>query len=124
MLLKGHTLLGKVVGADPVALNNSLAIHGRGAPQALSHTDKKPAAPSFEPETQETEEQLNNRLKGLMNKSKVVLFMKGSPDRPQCGFSRTIVSLLREQETHFDHFDIYTDEAVRQGRPLCVNSPF
>ena len=54
-------------------------------------------------------------MRGLMNQSKVVLFMKGSPNAPQCGFSRQITGLLRDQNVEFSHFDILTDEKVRQG---------
>jgi glutaredoxin-related protein len=39
-------------------------------------------------------ESLNDRLKKLVNKEPVMLFMKGSPDGPRCGFSRTTVELL------------------------------
>jgi glutaredoxin-related protein len=51
-----------------------------------------------------------------MNQSKVVLFMKGSPDVPRCGFSRKICGLLRDKNIEFSHFDILTDESVRQGK--------
>ena len=44
-----------------------------------------------------------------------MLFMKGSPDTPRCGFSRQIVELLREASVPFTHFDNLTDEEVRQG---------
>ena len=41
--------------------------------------------------------------------------MKGEPDAPRCGFSKTIVGLLRERNVRFGTFDILTDDAVRQG---------
>jgi glutaredoxin-related protein len=44
--------------------------------------------------------------------------MKGSPDVPRCGFSRKICGLLRDQKIEFSHFDILTDESVRQGEHL------
>ena len=50
-----------------------------------------------------------------MTQDHVMLFMKGSPDAPRCGFSRQIVGLLREQGVEFGHFDILTDERVRSG---------
>lgn len=50
-----------------------------------------------------------------MNQSKVVLFMKGDPNTPRCGFSRQTVGILNEQGIEFSHFDILTDESVRQG---------
>lgn len=62
-------------------------------------------------------ENLNERLKRLINQQKVMLFMKGSPDNPCCGFSRKIVQILREtpQLSDFGHFDILSDNAVREG---------
>ena len=63
----------------------------------------------------ETPEQLTARLKKLMNMDKRVLFMKGSPEKPQCGFSRQFVAILKERQVEFSHFDIYSDESVRQG---------
>lgn len=50
-----------------------------------------------------------------MAKSDVVLFMKGSPDAPRCGFSRKVVEALEEEGISFSHFDILGDEDVRQG---------
>lgn len=93
-----------------------------GAPKALSTSDKTPvAAPPpvtepTQPESKvETEEELNGRMRGIMNSDKVVLFMKGSPDAPRCGFSRQTVAILRQHEVTFTHFDILQDDAVRQG---------
>ena len=39
----------------------------------------------------------------------------GSPDAPQCGFSRTLVGLLREENIEFSFFDILRDEGIRAG---------
>jgi Grx4 family monothiol glutaredoxin len=39
----------------------------------------------------------------------------GSPDAPQCGFSRTIVGILREENIEFSSFDILRDETIRAG---------
>lgn len=49
--------------------------------------------------------------------------MKGSPDAPQCGFSKTIVGILKEENIAFSHFDILTDEEVRQGLKKFSNWP-
>lgn len=62
-----------------------------------------------------TPQQLEARLKSLITKADVMLFMKGDPSAPQCGFSRQIVALLQEQQIKFDSFDILTDDQVRQG---------
>ena len=50
-----------------------------------------------------------------MEQAAVMLFMKGTPDAPQCGFSRKIVKLLRDQDVKFSSFDILSDESVRSG---------
>ena len=114
--LQGHTLLARIDGADVERLRAEVAKHSRKTPQALSHTDQAPAAPAVAEDTPtETGEELEKRLKGLMEMDKVVLFMKGSPDVPRCGFSRQIVGLLKEQNIQFSHFDILSDESVRSG---------
>jgi hypothetical protein len=101
-----------VKGADATALRAAVNAHDR------VKTDVEPRATSKvklpEP-VQETPEELETRLRRLMNQSKVVLFMKGTPDAPRCGFSRTTCALLKEQNVEFTHFDILTDEDVRQG---------
>ncbi len=45
---------------------------------------------------QSQNETLNDRLEKLINRSKIMLFMKGNPSQPQCGFSRTIVGIMNE----------------------------
>lgn len=71
-------------------------------------------------EEKETQEQLEKRMRGIMNQSKVVLFMKGSPETPRCGFSRRTVALLQDQDVEFTHFDILSDEDVRAGKLIKV----
>ncbi|KAI9434290.1 glutaredoxin [Lactarius indigo] len=118
IVLRGHTLLDRIAGADAKALTEAIAKHinpaggNAVATPPLSKTDKAPATGTT---TTETAEELEGRLRGLMNQAKVVLFMKGSPDVPRCGFSRKICGLLRDQKIEFKHFDILTDESVRQG---------
>ena len=65
-----------------------------------------------------TEEDLNSRLKKLINQEAVMLFMKGTPDEPRCGFSKTIVQILKEHGVKYGHFDILQDQEVRQGMTL------
>jgi Grx4 family monothiol glutaredoxin len=61
------------------------------------------------------EETLDDKLQKLVNRSKVMLFMKGLPSMPRCGFSRQICDILNQQGIDFDAFDILGDEQVRQG---------
>lgn len=120
--LQGHTLLDRVSGADASKLTSLVAKHVRNPPgtSAQSHTDQNPATAT---ESGESSEELNKRLVGLMNQTKVVLFMKGNPDAPRCGFSRRIVALLRDQDVLFSHFDILSDESVRSGLKVLNNWP-
>ena len=41
--------------------------------------------------------------------------MKGEPGAPQCGFSRKIVGILNETEVPYSHFDVLSDDEIRQG---------
>ncbi|KAI0926330.1 hypothetical protein AcW1_008539 [Taiwanofungus camphoratus] len=122
VILRGHTLLGRISGADAPALTDTVAKHVQALPSVkpLSKTDREPEVIS---EKLETQEELNNRLRGLMAKDKVVLFMKGEPDAPRCGFSRRIVTLLRDQGVQFSYFDIFSDESVRSGLKVLNNWP-
>ncbi|KAG6877950.1 hypothetical protein C0993_001568 [Termitomyces sp. T159_Od127] len=119
VVLQGHTLLERISGADAPKLTQAIATYTTGpvVPKPQSTTTQSPAPASDVPETEKTEtpEELEQRMRALMNQSKVVLFMKGSPDAPRCGFSRKITALLKENSVDFTHFDILTDEAVRQG---------
>uniref|UniRef100_A0A915LWV8 Thioredoxin domain-containing protein n=1 Tax=Meloidogyne javanica TaxID=6303 RepID=A0A915LWV8_MELJA len=67
--------------------------------------------------------QLNERLKRLINKERLTLFMKGSPTEPKCGFSQQIVKLLKAHNVQFWTFDILLDEQVRQGLKVYSDWP-
>ena len=51
----------------------------------------------------------------MINSYPVMLFMKGVPSAPKCGFSRTTVELLEQVNCEYGSFDILADDAVRQG---------
>lgn len=54
--------------------------------------------------TQGQKEELNERLEELVKAAPVMLFMKGTPSTPQCGFSRQLVGLLREKGVRYGFF--------------------
>lgn len=58
---------------------------------------------------------LEERLKALINQSKVMIFMKGNRDTPRCGFSKELIRILNETGAAYQTFDILGDEEVRQG---------
>ena len=68
-------------------------------------------------------ESLNDKLARLIGSAKCMLFMKGSPDEPRCGFSRKTCLLLEENGIEFDSFDILSDNEVRQGIKTYSNWP-
>jgi len=54
----------------------------------------------------------------------IVLFMKGTPEAPRCGFSRTVVNLLKEHNVEFKSFDVLENEDLRAGIKVYGNWPF
>ncbi|OIT06441.1 monothiol glutaredoxin-s7, chloroplastic [Nicotiana attenuata] len=62
---------------------------------------------------------LNPNLKDTLDKvvtsQKIVLFMKGTKDFPQCGFSNTVVQILKSLNAPFETINILENEALRQG---------
>ncbi|CAF2047578.1 monothiol glutaredoxin-S14, chloroplastic [Brassica napus] len=59
--------------------------------------------------------QLRDTLEKLVNSEKVVLFMKGTRDFPMCGFSNTVVQILKSLNVPFEDVNILENEMVRQG---------
>lgn len=55
------------------------------------------------------------RIGEMVAKSDVLLFMKGSPLFPQCGFSSRAVAILNHLGAEFDSVDVLQDQGVRQG---------
>ncbi|KAK7086672.1 Glutaredoxin-related protein 5, mitochondrial [Halocaridina rubra] len=51
----------------------------------------------------------------LVANSKVVVFMKGTPDAPRCGFSNAVVQILRMHGVEYDAHNVLANEDVRQG---------
>jgi Grx4 family monothiol glutaredoxin len=68
-------------------------------------------------------EPINARLEKLVNQAPIMLFMKGSPAEPRCGFSREIVSILNAENVTYSTFDILGDPAVRAGLKTFSNWP-
>ncbi|KAF2806109.1 monothiol glutaredoxin-like protein-4 [Mytilinidion resinicola] len=84
------------------------------ASYAPSNNDPK-TAPEYSSGAKETKEELFARLAELVKAAPVMLFMKGTPSAPQCGFSRQTSSLLREKGVRYGFFNILADDDVRQG---------
>ena len=57
----------------------------------------------------------NERIKEMVTGSPVFLFMKGTPDFPQCGFSMKAAAIVKSLEVPYATFDVLSDMEVRQG---------
>jgi monothiol glutaredoxin len=55
------------------------------------------------------------RIKGIVASSDVVLFMKGVPDAPECGFSASVVQILNGLKVPFKGVNVLSDPQVREG---------
>ncbi|MEP2988101.1 MAG: Grx4 family monothiol glutaredoxin [Parasphingorhabdus sp.] len=59
--------------------------------------------------------EVNTKIDGVVNGNDVVLFMKGTPLFPQCGFSSKAVAILEHLGVGFESVDVLQDMEVRQG---------
>lgn len=77
--------------------------------------------PSIKPKSSMS---LNERIEALLKSAPVLLFMKGTPDGPQCGFSSRIVAILKQYDgLDFKHFNIFEDNEIREGLKKYSNWP-
>ncbi len=58
---------------------------------------------------------LRSRIESILNANRVVLFMKGQPSMPQCGFSAKAVGALQDLGVEFDHVNVLADAEIREG---------
>ena len=66
---------------------------------------------------------LTVRIEQLLQSAPVLLFMKGTPDFPQCGFSGQAVQVLDACNAQFSHFNIFEDDEIREGLKNYSNWP-
>jgi len=59
--------------------------------------------------------EIKEKIKNLINDNQVCLFMKGTPDAPQCGFSMAVVNVLKHLKVNFKGVNVLEDENLRQG---------
>ena len=58
---------------------------------------------------------INVKIKEFNKDNEVVLYMKGNPTFPQCGFSSTVVQILKHLGVNFQSYDVLQDEELREG---------
>ncbi|XP_076630717.1 glutaredoxin 3 [Colletes latitarsis] len=110
ILTRNDTIVDRVDGANPSAISEKVERHC-AQKNSTSIDACKPKV------------NLDERLKKLINQSPCMLFMKGNPANPCCGFSRTIVSILDTYKADYQSFDILQDNDVREGLKKFSNWP-
>ncbi|HZF27691.1 MAG TPA: Grx4 family monothiol glutaredoxin [Gammaproteobacteria bacterium] len=66
---------------------------------------------------------VNERIKKQLESHPVLLYMKGTPDFPQCGFSAKTVGVLRAAGAKFAYINIFEDPEIREGLKRYSNWP-
>lgn len=92
LVFKEGLLSETVNGANPAELMAKISQTAKITPIALPFSVKLNGVP------------LDERLKMLVNLADVMVFMKGNPTNPRCGFSRTLVGILNETRLVFKYF--------------------
>ncbi|KAK7757141.1 glutaredoxin [Diatrype stigma] len=135
VLQRNDEVLETVSGSSAVKVRNAIEAHAKKAGGSGTTTTAAPstnggtggalettqAAPASAEEVEtpadpaKAKEELFKRLGDLVKAAPVMLFMKGTPSAPQCGFSRQVVAILRERSVKYGFFNILADDEVRQG---------
>ena len=61
------------------------------------------------------DENIKEKIKGLVSNNDVCLFMKGTPEVPQCGFSLAVSNVLKHLEVKFNGINVLDDPNIRKG---------
>jgi len=67
--------------------------------------------------------EIHKKIEEIIKKNKVVLFMKGTPGMPQCGFSMTVCNILKQLKINFYSVNVLSDELVRKEIKEYSNWP-
>ncbi|QYS99187.1 hypothetical protein H0G86_006335 [Trichoderma simmonsii] len=124
VLLRNGEVVETVSGSSAVKVRTAIEKHANkagGATQSAAATNGTAQAAEVaqadatvvDPAKQK--EELFKRLGDLVKAAPVMLFMKGTPSSPQCGFSRQMVGILRDNSVKYGFFNILADDDVRQG---------
>ncbi|KAF5827260.1 thioredoxin-like protein [Dunaliella salina] len=111
VFIKGGAIVDRLEGADAAALSAKVAAATGANQQGASGVAGA------------GKEGLEERLKSIIHQQPVMLFMKGSPSEPRCGFSRKVADALNSIGVPFGSFDILSDQAVREGMKAYGNWP-
>ena len=69
------------------------------------------------------DQQTNDIIKGEIENNEVCLFMKGTPDAPQCGFSMAVTNILKILEVNFKSVNVLENQNIREGIKVYSDWP-
>jgi Grx4 family monothiol glutaredoxin len=129
VLVRDGKTLETVSGSSAVKVRKAIETHASrpGETGAATTTNGDSGSTVLDtnasPSADEQKDDLNRRLGELVKAAPVMLFMKGTPSSPQCGFSRQLVGILRENSVKYGFFNILADDEVRQGLKVYADWP-
>ena len=59
--------------------------------------------------------EIKQKIKDIISSKDIVLFMKGTPDSPQCGFSMAVSNILKHLNVKFEGINVLSSDELRQG---------
>ena len=69
------------------------------------------------------DQQTNDQIKSEIESNEVCLFMKGTPDAPQCGFSMAVSNILKILNVKFKGINVLEDQSIREGIKVYSDWP-
>ena len=69
------------------------------------------------------DDQTKNLIQSHIDTNEVCLFMKGTPDAPQCGFSMAVTNMLKLLEVEFQGINVLEDQNIREGIKVFSDWP-
>ena len=69
------------------------------------------------------DEKTKKKIQSHINDNEVCLFMKGTPDAPQCGFSMAVSNMLKILEVNFKGINVLEDQKIREGIKIFSDWP-
>ena len=69
------------------------------------------------------DEQIKSLIQNHIDNNEVCLFMKGTPDAPQCGFSMAVSNMLKILEVNFMSVNVLENQSIREGIKIFSDWP-
>ena len=119
--LAPHTR-GPAVRAAVAIATRALSTGGSGSGSLSSDSHSDFASEKKGPQTADDEE-IQQFIAQAVKDHPVLLFMKGTPEAPRCGFSRQVAAVLEREGADFSSADVLSSEEVREGVKKFTNWP-